>query len=455
VPKRANLRVAVAAFASLLIPLAGNAHADSRCTIELQNDVCADANPTCPFVPDAGPASTLWPGFQHDLQHTGKSTNAGPMCDDIIWQSKIRGKILSTPAIGEAPDGQQGNLYVAAAKYPICSLEPAGGNVLWCDTDNIGKLPDYSAPTLSNDDRIYVGTRDNDMWAIKIPSPEVPPAHVDWRQKVCTDGDITTPPTVGPDGVVYMGSDSLGAGSLFAMCPGSTRQVKWCKNPLGGGIKNVSPALNAMGDRLYVTFSGAFLAAFNPSTGAEIWRTELEARRNGQRAANYTPVVNPSNGKIYVGFDEGLWEVTEQIDPGSGDPIGVPKLLFATYAGEHKRIQAPPALDLAAQRLYFGASRGQTSTFYAIDLDGNFKWSKDLGHGRFRNLPPVVDKNGKIYVALKKNLFRLSQNALGTNATIDWQFVSPRPFVASPIIGLDRIYAGAVDGTVYALGCVP
>ena len=50
------------------------------------------------------------------------------------------------------------------------------------------------------------------------------------------------------DGIVYMGSDSLGAGTLMAMCPGPTRQPKWCINPLGGGIRNASPALSTAGD---------------------------------------------------------------------------------------------------------------------------------------------------------------------------------------------------------------
>jgi outer membrane protein assembly factor BamB len=451
VPKRANVRVAVAVFASLLLPLAGNAHADSRCPIELQNNVCADANPNCPVVAGAGLATTAWPGFQYDRQHTGKSPNAGPACGQVLWTSKIRGKILSTAAIGPAAPGQHGTLYVAAAKYPICALAPADGSVLWCDTDNIGKLPDYSAPTISNDGMLYVGTRDNDLWAIRLPVPEVPPAHVEWRQKICTDGDVTTPPTIGSNGVVYMGSDSLGGGSLFAMCPGPTRQVKWCQNPVGGGIKNVSPALNAAGDRLYVTFSGAFLAAYDPSTGAELWRVELEGRRNGQRAANFTPVVHPVTGKIYVGFDDGVWEVTEQIDPQTNLPIGVANLLFATNANTRERIQAPPALDVANGRLFFGASRGQRSTFYAINLSGGLIWSKNLGRGRFRNLPPVVDANGKVYAAIKKSLFRLNP----TNGNVEWQLDLPRNIFASPIVGLNRLYFGTTDGTVYAIGCTP
>src|SRR6185503_17788779 len=103
---------------------------------------------------------------------------------------------------------------------------------------------------------------DNDMWAIQIPPIGGFPGHVAWRQKVCTDGDITVPPIIGGDGLVYMASDSLGAGTLMAMCPGTTRQVKWCLNPVGGGIRNASPALSPSGNALYVTIGGGILGAY-------------------------------------------------------------------------------------------------------------------------------------------------------------------------------------------------
>ena len=152
-----------------------------------------------------------------------------------------------------SPGGGADTVYVASAKYPVCSIEPAAGAVNWCDTTDIGKLPDYSSPAISKDGVAYIGTRDNDLWAIGIPGQAsvVPP--VLWRKKVCSDGDVTTQPTIRSDGVVYMGSDSLGSGSLFAMCPGPTEQVKWCRHPLaggmanqvqiGGGLKNVSPEI--------------------------------------------------------------------------------------------------------------------------------------------------------------------------------------------------------------------
>ncbi len=156
-------------------------------------------------------------------------------------------------------------------------------------------------------------------------------------------------------------------------------------------------------------------------------------------------MVHPTTGKIYVGTDSRIWEVTDQGNQANA------VLLYPTNLLARQVVQAPPALDVAAGRLYFGASRGQNSTFYAINLSGGLVWSKNLGRGRFRNLPPVVDSNGKVYVAIRKSLFRLNQ----ANGNVDWQFDSPRPFFASPIIGVNRLYIGGVDGTVFAIGCVP
>jgi outer membrane protein assembly factor BamB len=449
VPKHAILRSAAAAIATLALSLPGAALADVRCGIQLQNNVCLEAQGSCPVVPNSGPADTVWPMYQHDAQHTGKSDQVGPACGSTLWQTKVRSKILSSPAIGPAGPGQHGTLYVAAAKYPICALEPAGGGILWCDTSDKGKLPDYSAPALGNDGMLYIGTRDNDLWAIDIPSPEVGPASVAWRQKVCTDGDVTTPPTVADDGVVYMGSDSLGGGSFFAMCPGTTRRVKWCINPVGGGVKNVSPALSLSGDRVYITYAGAFAAAYSTATGAKLWSVQLESRRNGLRGANYTPVVHPVTGKIYVGFDEGLFEITESVHPQTNEPIATPSLLFATDSTIRHQISAPPAIDAASDTIYFAATRGQSTEFFAIGTNGALKWQKNLGRGRSRNLPPIVDAAGNVYVALRKKIFRVNP----ANGNVVWERDFGRPIWASPVIGVGRLYVGTVDGYVHAIGC--
>jgi len=442
---RTSRLVAAATIASLAL-LATNAAADVRCGRDLQLDVCREANPTCPAVSSPlGVSPGAWPVYQADVQHTGQSVHRGPSCGGVRWKTKLQGRLLSAPILAQGNPGESDSLFVPVGKAPLCALDPASGQVRWCGTDQKGKRADRSAPVVGNGNQAFIGTRDNDLWAITVPPLASANATVTWRQKVCTDGDITVPPIIGADGLIYMASDSLGAGTLIAMCPGPARQPKWCVNPVGGGIRNASPALSPSGDALYVTVAGSALAAFHPQTGSELWRAQLEPRRSVGRTVNYAPVVDPVTGRVYVGLRKGLWAVDPPAAPG-GQPTA--RLLFDTQPARES-MEAPPAIDVARGTIVFGASRGQKSTLYAIDRTGLVRWKRtDLGRGRFRNNPPVLDADGRVYVALGKSLI-----ALGANGAPLWRSEFSEKLAASPILGDGVLYVGGTRGNVHALGC--
>jgi outer membrane protein assembly factor BamB len=438
--------------AALLALGSSAARADVRCGAQLQNDPCMEQNPVCPAAPQPlGLAAGSWPVYQHDAQHTGTTTELGPTCGSELWSRKLKGKVLSPLALAEPAPGQSEVLFVPAAKYPVCALDPDTGQELWCGTNELGKLVDRSSPAIGNGSMLYVGTRDNDLWAIDIPPASSSQGTVAWRQKVCTDGDITTPPLIGPDGLVYMGSDSLGGGTLVAMCPGPARQVKWCHNPIGGGVRNMSPALSPAGDKLYVVIAKSALAAYQPQTGQELWRIELEPRRGRvQRTPNYSPVVDPVTGRVFVGLDSGVWAVDTELDPVTNQERPVATLFHATSPAREKML-APPALDRARDRLVFIAARGAQASLYAVGLDGTLQWKRSLPRGKPRNNPPVVDGAGRIYVTARKALLGLTP----TGDTM-WQVESRAPLASSPIIAGGRLYIGSANATVLAIGgCAP
>jgi len=446
------------AVALAVLCTASVARADLRCGSALQRNVCLEANPVCPRTADPlGPNPGSWPVFQFDLQHTGRSPVAGPTCNKVLWTTKLKGKVFSAPTLVQSAAGEPESLFVPVGKVPVCALDPATGAVRWCGTDDPGKSVDRSAPAVGNGHLLYVGTRDNDLWAIDVRTPGNAPAEagarasgakasVAWRQKICTDGDVTTPPTIGHNGTVYMGSDSLGAGTLMAMCPGEQRQPKWCINPIGGGIRNASPALSPSGDRLYVTIGGAALGAFDPETGAEFWRAQLEPPGSVGRAPNYAPVVHPTTGMIYIGTKKGIWKIERQTNPETGKETGVAQLLFSTGAAS-QRVYSPPALDITNNTLVFGASRGSDSTLYAVGLDGVLKWQRAGLTGRFRNNPPVLDKDGRVFVAFAKSLYAFSP----TGSTL-WALDGLTSYSSSPILADGTLYVSKTNGTVMAIG---
>ncbi|MEW6270395.1 MAG: PQQ-binding-like beta-propeller repeat protein [Thermodesulfobacteriota bacterium] len=421
-----------------------SASAVERCSREEQNDVCRDANPSCPAAQAPfGVTPGSWPVFQHDVQHTGQSASNGPTCADVLWERRLLGQVLSALALAPGNPNEPESLFVPVGKAPLCALDPDDGTPYWCETDEVGKRPDRSSPAIGNGGHAFIGTRDNDMWAIEVPPIGVSPAGVAWRQKVCSDGDITVPPIIGDDGLIYMASDSLGAGTLMAMCPGAVRQPKWCANPVGGGIRNASPALSPAGDVLYVVVGAGALVAYQAQTGAELWRAQLEPRRSIGRNENLAPVVHPTTGRVYVGLRQGLWAVDPPALPG-GTPATT--LLFAIPTGY--RMEAPPALDVPRNTIVFGASKGLANTLYAIGLNGTLKWQRsDLGRGRFQNNPPVIDASGRVYLALRRSLIALTVSGADL-----WRRELPGQLNASPILAAGRLYVGTTSGIVYAIG---
>jgi outer membrane protein assembly factor BamB len=436
-----------------LLALAGvgvhDARAVERCAGALQHDVCFDANPNCPAPPPVlGVSPGSWPAFQGNVQHTGQSPFNGPSCGGKVWTAKLLGRILSASVLAPGNPGEAETLFVPVGKAPVCALDPTSGSVLWCNTDKQGKRADRSSPVIGNGTSAFIGTRDNDMWAINVPPLGSTNATVAWQQFVCTDGDITVPPIIGSDGLIYMASDSLSAGTLIAMCPGPVRQPKWCINPVGGGIRNASPALDTTGTQLYVTVAGGVLSAYNAQTGAKLWDANLQAKMSIGRNVNLAPVVDPGTGRIYVGLTEGLWAV----DPPA-TPSGSPTITrFLDTRGSHQRIAAPAVLDLVHGRVVVGASQGLNGTLYALDTSGHVLWSRsDLGKGKFENNPPVIDATGQIYLTLGKSLIALHMD--GTNF---WRSEFTSRFPASPILADGRLYVGTTDGTMYAIGsCTP
>ncbi|MFM8409800.1 MAG: PQQ-binding-like beta-propeller repeat protein [Alphaproteobacteria bacterium] len=431
-----------ATLASLVVSAPASAR---RCSYEQQVDPCLGQNPVCPAVATrVGPSNSEWPLFQHDQQHTGKTNRLGPSCAKQLWTQKLRGPMFAAPAIGPPlPGGADGVVYVATAKYPVCALNPANGLVLWCRTTDIGKLPDHSAPAVGNGKTLYVGTRDNDLWAIDA-DPLQTTAKVPWRQKVCTDGDVSTPPLIGDDGTVYAGSDSLSAGTALAMCPGDSGQIRWCINPVGGGIKTVSPALSPDQSVVYYTTNGIELRAFDAAVGTPLWSVQVETTRNGARLWNFTPVVNPLTGRIYLGFDTGLWAVDPPASP-SKSPTA--RLLFGTRGGGGEVMASPPAIDVENDRIFLGAANRNHATFYALDLSGKLLWSAPVGLANMRNTPPVVDAAGNVYLAAGRKLVSWTKDGRER-----WSLDDAAGFTSSPVIGRNRLYVGNRQGRILAIG---
>ena len=84
----------------------------------------------------------------------------------------------------------------------VVALDPDTGSVVWSTSEGHKSTADRSSPAVKADGTIYFGARDNDLWSVQ------PNGTTNWRFSVRTDGDVSTSPTIGPDGTMTDGLDT-------------------------------------------------------------------------------------------------------------------------------------------------------------------------------------------------------------------------------------------------------
>jgi outer membrane protein assembly factor BamB len=367
-------------------------------------------------------ANSPWPKFQHDAQNSGRSDDfTGPVTEPtVVWENDYKGPRRATPALAE-----DGTIYLGVGRLPLAAIEPVAGAILWGTSEGNASQLDRSAPAVGADGTIYFGERSNDLWSVDPVD-----GSSNWRFPVPTDGDVSTPPTIGPDGRIYMGSDALGAGKVYALNPNGT--VDWTVN-LGGAPINVSPALSNDGSVVYFVSGGRRLHALSTVDGSDVFPPfTAQANATGSRAFNYSPVVG-KDGTIYLAARSVLVAV---------NPTGTEKWRFDP---PNEQFASPVALGPD------GDSSGLEDALYVVSYtkigtirrinptNGSVVWDFDMiSNGKARNTPPIVDASGNVFLSVGKFLYAFDPagNSL-------WIKLFPRHFVSSPIIAGDGLlYAG-------------
>jgi len=320
---------------------------------------------------------------------------------DLLWTYTTGDDISSSPAIGS-----DGTIYVGSDDNNLYAINP-DGTQKWAFT--AGTII-RSSPAIGSDGTVYAGSYDKKLYAIN------PDGTQKWA--FTTGNFVHSSPAIGSDGTVYVGSND---DKLYAINPDDGSQ-KWAFTT--GSYIGSSPAIGSDGT-VYVGSTDCILYAINPADGSQKWTFTT---------GNFilsSPAIS-SDGTVYVGsYDKKLYAI---------NPDGTQKWAFTTG----NIIESSPAIG-SDGTVYVGSD---DSKLYAINpADGSQKWVFTAGN--FIVSSPAIGSDGTVYVGSNDDKLYAINPAGGSQK---WAFTTGGDISSSPAIGSDgTIYIGSCDWRLYAI----
>lgn len=335
------------------------------------------------LAPARSPAATLaWPTFQHDNQHTGRTTLVGPSANDVMWTFPL----AREP--GFPVTGADGTIYL-----PVGTTQDGDGFLYAIDPDGSQKWslplpggPASTAPAIGPDGTIYVHMNGGEgniaaqerVWAVN------PNGTQKWEKNLGTafTSSVQSSPAVTADGNVWVGSINT---NLYALNP-TNGNVVCSVSPSVSSIAS-SPAISPDGT-VYIIDSSTHLFAVEPDCDVS-W--EFQLSDDGIAGGNDQSPAVAADGTIWApSIDENVYAV---------NPNGTFKCRFEV--GD--TVRSSPAI--ASDGTVYVSADG----LYALNpANCTQRWAfKPFGF-TFSSASPIVDGNGNIYVRESFNAYSVT-----------------------------------------------
>lgn len=357
-------------------------------------------------IEENGPKREIVSDLSYSIPATPQPDVPEELVGTKIWEFETGDKVQSSPTLGP-----NGFLYVGSNDNNLYALDIATGNKRW-EFQTGADI--FSTPAISLDGTVYVGSFDNKLYALdgwdgtKL-----------WEFEA--KNKIFSSPAVGLDGTVYIGSDDK---KLYAL-DGKTGAMKW--EFLTGGEVDSSPAIAEDGT-VYVGADDGKLYALDSATGTLKWEFEQSGLKG---PLNSSPTIG-QDGTVYVGsYNYKLFAIN------SADGT----LKWEFKAGSE--LFSSPSIG-ADGTIYIGS---WDKRIYALNPeDGSELWNYRTRQPIWSS--PAISGDNTVYIGSDDGSFYAFN---GETGKFDWKYkTGGRP--SSPVIGENGVvYFGSHDGKVYAL----
>jgi outer membrane protein assembly factor BamB len=370
-------------------------------------------------IPWPGLASSPWPMYQHDPQHTGRSEYRGPQEGRVEWAFETGGFVYSSPVIGS-----DGSVLVHSNDHLLYALTP-DAILKW--TFDMGAVSEATA-TVAADGTIYAASGDSVFHALSSTGASK------WSIVVGGSGKSAVP---SPDGeMIYYSANATDGGTHVVLHAFTKNGIpRWTFIPQARDLTVFPPAVAPDGRTIYCAGfnygqSPALYAV--DSSGIQRWR--FVAQGTGSVSHVSTPAVD-NDGNVYVACSNTLYSIS---------PNGIIRWQFS---GARNTYDVGPAIG-GDGSIYMAGNGG----LFAFDYAGTLKWVYQLG---ISMCIPAIDREGTIYIGRARATFQSPSDtvnfvALKPDGSLKFQLALR--LANGQTADIDSKPAISSDGSIY-VGC--
>jgi len=367
---------------------------------------------------NAGPVGTTdypWTMFHYDAGRNGATPASGPTSASLMWSYTTGGIVYASPIVSD------GFVFIPSYDGKLYALDEYTGSLIWSFTTGSNIV---ATPAVGNG-IVYLSSKDFTVYALDEGTGSML-----WR--ISNVAAVVSSPVLA-DGKLFYGtlySPSAGRAEFLALNP-QDGTVFW-RATISDYIEGSAAVSNGLVFFGIGAISNAVVVALNETTGKSVWNY------NTAVPTLITTAPATAYGNVYIGLDSTRVLVLKQI-------TGSLVWSFNTPGGSNA---TSPAIYNGV--VYFGTGRG---IVYARNATTGVQiWSYTTPTGGAVASSPALALGSKTLFFGSNDRYLYAINLM--TGTFLWRYLTGGQVSSSPAVADTRVFIGAKDAKVYALGII-
>jgi outer membrane protein assembly factor BamB len=366
----------------------------------------------------AGPVGTTdypWTMFHYDAGRNGATPASGPTSASLMWSYTTGGIVYASPIVAD------GFVFIPSYDGKLYALDEYTGSLIWSFATGSNIV---ATPAVGNG-IVYLSSKDFTVYALDENSGSML-----WR--ISNVAPVVSSPVLA-DGKLFYGtlySPSAGRAEFLELNP-QDGTVFW-RTTISDYIEGSAAVSNGRVFFGIGALSNAVIVALNETTGKSAWNY------NTALATTITTAPATAYGNVYVGLDSTRFLALNQASGSLVWSFNTPNVSNATT----------PAINGGV--VYFGTGRG---IVYARNATSGVQiWSYTTPTGGAVTSSPALALGSRALFFGSNDRYLYSLNVM-TGAFL-WRYLTGGQVSSSPAVADSRVFFGAKDAKVYALGTI-